>query len=81
MYVYPINHILPIGSVLLYILAVYLIPKILSGPVKVAEKIMIPWNFLLWIGSVFMFLGGTYGLYEHYARLGHSFYNLICDVT
>lgn len=81
MYVYPINHILPVSAVVLYVLAVFLIPRVISKPVKFVEKIIVPWNFFLWISSVLMFVGGFYGIYQHFARLDFSFFKLICDTS
>jgi len=59
---YPYYHILPWGSVILYYLTLVIIPKILKKGLKI-DFIITLWNFFVWILSVLMFLGGSYGAY------------------
>lgn len=82
----PWNHILPWGSVFLYIIMLIVLPKIAPKGNKLVANVIFPlWNLFLWIISVIMFVGALFGMYDVLIWLQAKtdypvgIYDLLCD--
>lgn len=83
----PYNHILPWTSVTLYLIMLFLIPRLFKKGFKIVETVIFPlWNLFLWILSVAMLLGSIHAIYDYVNILSKTspsgtmiLYDLLCD--
>jgi len=74
----PQKHFIPWSFAFFYILMLYVIPKVITRPVKLAEILFPYWNLLLSIYSGLTFFGTVYSLSYHLPKYG--IYGTLCDV-
>lgn len=74
-----LKHIFPWTAVTLYVLMLWIVPKIVTKQVKFVEKIMPIWNLGLSILSVCMLIGIGYPVYQYTMELG--FFKVLCGWT